>query len=163
MGAQEPQNKRPKAFSGAKCQRAECGSHLPRERGRGSVRRFCSVRCRRLAWTRAPLDETAMLPGGEEKTVSLRNAKAKGTRAEHRTIRLLESLGYACTRAAASLGAWDIIGIGSTDVVLVQCKTRDWPGTVEMELLRGFAAPPHCRKLVHRYRDGVRLPDVREL
>jgi hypothetical protein len=22
--------------------------------------------------------------------------------------------GYACTRAAASLGAWDIIGIGST-------------------------------------------------
>jgi Holliday junction resolvase len=53
------------------------------------------------------------------------NAKAKGTRAEHRSIRLLEAAGYACTRAAASLGVWDIIGVGSTDVVPVQVKTRD--------------------------------------
>jgi hypothetical protein len=57
------------------------------------------------------------------------NAKAKGTRAEHRSIRLLEAAGYACTRAAASLGAWDIIGVGSTDFALVQVKTRDWPGS----------------------------------
>jgi hypothetical protein len=48
--------------------------------------------------------------------------------------------GYACTRAAASLGAWDIIGIGSTDIVLCQVKTRDWPGTVEMETLKAFHA-----------------------
>jgi hypothetical protein len=41
------------------------------------------------------------------------NAKAKGTRNEHRSIRLLEAARYACTRAAASLGAWDIIGIDS--------------------------------------------------
>ena len=45
------------------------------------------------------------------------------------------------TRAAASLGAWDIVGIGSTDIVLVQVKTRDWPGSVEMETLKLFAAP----------------------
>ena len=32
---------------------------------------------------------------------------------------LLEAAGYRCTRAAASLGAWDIIGIGSVDLVLV--------------------------------------------
>lgn len=67
------------------------------------------------------------------------NCKGKGTRNEHRSIALLEAAGYQCCRSAASLGAWDIIGIGSTDVVLVQCKTRDWPGTVEMETLRGFA------------------------
>lgn len=78
------------------------------------------------------------------------SAKAKGTRNEHRSIRLLESAGYQCTRAAASLGAWDIVGIGSTDVVLVQVKTRDWPGSVEMETLRGFVVPANCRKLVHR-------------
>jgi hypothetical protein len=52
------------------------------------------------------------------------NAKAKGTRAEHRSIRLLEAAGYACTRAAASLGTWDIIGVGSTDFALVQVNTR---------------------------------------
>ena len=91
------------------------------------------------------------------------SAKAKGTRNEHRSIRLLESAGYQCTRAAASLGAWDIVGIGSTDVVLVQVKTRDWPGSVEMETLRGFAASANCRKLVHRWRDRQRLPDTKEL
>ena len=91
------------------------------------------------------------------------NAKAKGTRNEHRTMRLLEAAGYCCTRAAASLGAWDVIGVGSTDVVLVQCKSNSWPGAVEMETLRAFPAPPNCRKLVHRWRDGRRLPDVREV
>lgn len=91
------------------------------------------------------------------------NTKRKGTRNEHRTIALLESVGYACTRAAASLGVWDIIGVSSTDVVLVQVKTRDWPGSLEMETLREFAAPPNCRKLVHRWRDRQRQPDVREV
>ena len=90
------------------------------------------------------------------------NPKAKGTRNEHRSILLLEAAGYACTRAAASLGAWDIIGIGSKDVVLVQVKTRDWPGSVELETLRLFSAPANVRKL-HRWRDRQRLPDVREL
>jgi hypothetical protein len=91
------------------------------------------------------------------------NAKAKGTRAEHRSIRLLEAAGYACTRAAASLGVWDIIGVGSTDFALVQVKTRDWPGSVETENLKAFPAPANCRKLVHRWRDRQRNPDVKEL
>lgn len=91
------------------------------------------------------------------------SAKAKGTRNEHRSIRLLEAAGYQCTRAAASLGVWDIVGIGSTDIVLVQVKTRDWPGSVEMETLRLFPAPANCRKLVHRWRDRQRLPYMREL
>lgn len=91
------------------------------------------------------------------------NTKAKGTRNEHRSIRLLEAAGYRCTRAAASLGAWDIIGIGSTDVVLVQVKTRDWPGVEEMESLCEFCVPAACRKLLHRWRDRQRLPDVREI
>lgn len=91
------------------------------------------------------------------------NAKAKGTRNEHRSARLLEAAGYAVTRSGASLGAWDLIGIGSTDVVLCQVKTRDWPGAVEMETLRLFPVPPNCRRLVHRWRDRQRIPDVREI
>jgi len=91
------------------------------------------------------------------------NAKRKGTRNEHRSIALLESAGYRCTRSAASLGEWDIVGIGSTDVVLVQVKTRDWPGAAETETLRLFPAPANARKLVHRWRARRRLPDVREL
>lgn len=91
------------------------------------------------------------------------NAKRKGTTREHRSITLLEAAGYRCTRAAASLGAWDIIGVGSTDVVLVQVKSRDWPGTAEMETLRDFPCPPQCKKLVHRWRDRERVPDVKEI
>jgi hypothetical protein len=46
------------------------------------------------------------------------NSKRKGSRNEHRSIAILEAAGYRCTRSAASLGEWDIVGIGSTDVVL---------------------------------------------
>ncbi len=91
------------------------------------------------------------------------NAKAKGNRNEWRTIRLLEVAGYACTRSAASLGAWDVIGIGRTDVVLVQVKSSEWPRSAEMETLRNFVCPPNCRKLVHRWRKYQSMPDVRDL
>lgn len=91
------------------------------------------------------------------------NAKAKGTRNEHRSRRLLEAAGYAVCRAAASLGVWDLIGVSATDVVLVQVKTRDWPGSVEMETLTGFRCPANCRRILHRWRDRQRVPDVREL
>ena len=76
---------------------------------------------------------------------------------------VLEASGYRCTRSAASLGTWDIIAIGSRDIVLCQVKTRDWPGTVEIETLREFTVPPNCRKLVHPWRKRQRLPDVKEL
>ena len=53
------------------------------------------------------------------------NAKAKGTRQEHRSIARFEAVGYQCCRNAASLGVWDIVGITSENVVRVQVKTRD--------------------------------------
>ena len=91
------------------------------------------------------------------------NSKAKGARNEHRTMRLLEATGYACTRAAASLGMFDIIGVGAVDIVLVQVKSNAWPRMEEMEQLKLFRAPPNARKLIHRWRDRVQLPDVKEL
>ena len=91
------------------------------------------------------------------------NAKRKGAANEHRSMAPLEASGYRCTRAAASLGAWDVIGVGRTDVVLCQVKTRDWPGAVEMETMRLFSVPPNTRKLVHSWRAFQRLPDVKEL
>ena len=91
------------------------------------------------------------------------NCKRKGSRNEHRSIAVLEAAGYRCTRAAASLGTFDLVGIGSADLVLVQVKTRDWPGSEELEEIRSFAAPANCRKLIHRWRDRQRLPDVKEI
>lgn len=91
------------------------------------------------------------------------NRKAKGNRNEHKSRAILEASGYAVTRAAASLGVFDLVGIGSTDVVLVQVKTRDWPGATEMESIRSFPCPSNCRRLIHRWRDRQRTPDVKEV
>lgn len=91
------------------------------------------------------------------------SAKSKGTKREHRSMAILEAAGYSVTRAAASLGAWDLVAIGSTDIVLCQVKSRDWPSRDEMETLKNFPAPPNARKLVHRWRDYQRQPDVREI
>lgn len=91
------------------------------------------------------------------------NCKAKGSRNERRSMAILEAAGYVCTKAGASLGAWDIIGIGANDIVLLQVKTRDYPGSTEMEILKNFTAPHNAKKLIHRWRDRQRLPDVREI
>lgn len=91
------------------------------------------------------------------------NTSAKGSRNERRSIALLEAAGYRCLRSAASLGEWDVIAVGPADIMLLQVKTRDWPGHAEMEALRAFPAPKNCRKLVHRWRDHQRQPDVREV
>lgn len=91
------------------------------------------------------------------------NAKAKGSRAEHRSMRLLEAAGYSCTRAAAPLGAWDIVAIGSQDIVLVQVKSNRPPCPAEMETLENFPCPANCRRLVHVWKDRARLPIVKEL
>jgi Holliday junction resolvase len=89
------------------------------------------------------------------------NAKAKGSRTEYKSIALLEAQGYKCTRAAASLGVFDIIAIGPTDIQLVQCKSNRWAGAEEMETMRQFPAPPNAWKLVHRWRDRQSEPDIR--
>ena len=93
----------------------------------------------------------------------IKNCKAKGARAEHRSMSILEANGYRGCRSAASLGCWDVVGIGTTYFCLVQTKCNDWPSLLEMELLRNFPTPPNCRKLIHRFRDGVRTPDIKEL
>ena len=91
------------------------------------------------------------------------NSKRKGSRNEHRTMKLLEAAGYSCTRAAASLGVFDIIGIGSADILLVQVKSNTWPALWEIENIKAFRAPSNTRKLIHRWRDRVKLPDVKEI
>ena len=45
----------------------------------------------------------------------------------------------------------------------MQVKTRDWPGAMERRALEDFTVPTFCRKLIHRWRDRQRLPDVQEL
>lgn len=78
-------------------------------------------------------------------------------------MRLLEAMGYRCTRSAASLGEWDVIAIGPTDVLLVQVKSNRWAPPDEMAVLQEFVAPPGVRKVIHRWDSRKSLPQVREL
>ena len=89
--------------------------------------------------------------------------KAKGTRNEYKSRRLLEAAGYRVTRAAASLGQFDLIGISPTDMVLCQVKSNAWPGAIEMEAIKDFPAPHNCRKLIHRWDDYKSMPMVKEV
>ena len=91
------------------------------------------------------------------------NTKAKGNRNEHRSMVLLEKSGYRCTRSAASLGCWDIVGVGSSDFVLVQVKSNRPPPKIEMEELIEFRCPTNCKRLIHVWRDRARLPEVKEI
>jgi Holliday junction resolvase-like predicted endonuclease len=90
------------------------------------------------------------------------NAKAKGTRLEHRSRALLEAAGYQVVRAAGSLGDFDLVGIGRTDFVLVQVKSERLPGPLERAALAEAVCPPNTRKLLHRWRRRQRQPDVME-
>lgn len=91
------------------------------------------------------------------------NAKQKGTRNEHRSIKLLEASGYRCIRSAGSHSPWDVIAIGPTDIVLCQVKSNEWPRAHELEAMRMFPAPANCRKVIHRWRNHARYPDVKEV
>ncbi|HLI30797.1 MAG TPA: hypothetical protein VKV79_06840 [Terriglobia bacterium] len=76
-----------------------------------------------------------------------------------RSLGLLECSGYQCLRLFRSDG-WSLIGIAGADVLLVKVTGENWPAPEERETLQAFPCPPNCRKLVHRWRKGARLPDV---
>lgn len=91
------------------------------------------------------------------------NNAAKGRRNEYRSIEILEAAGYWCVRSAASKGPVDLVGIGTTGMVLVQVKSNKWPSEVEMEALSNMPTPDNCRVMIHRWRDRQKLPDVKEV
>lgn len=74
--------------------------------------------------------------------------KAKGTRGEHRVIAWLTKRGYACTRAAGSLGIFDIVAVGRDDVLLIQVKTgrRCRVSTAERRALEAVPVPGRCAR-----------------
>ena len=91
------------------------------------------------------------------------NTAAKGRRLEHKTIKLLESAGYRCTRAAASKGVWDIIAIGPVSIRLIQVKANGAPGPLEREQMELFEAPPNVTKEYWVWVDKAREPIIKTL
>jgi hypothetical protein len=93
------------------------------------------------------------------------NCKAKGTRLERKTFKMLQSAGYQCIRSAASLGAFDIIAMNPLGIRCIQIKANAWPGPVEREGLREAAKglPPNACVECWRWNDNAGVPLIRLL
>jgi Holliday junction resolvase len=82
------------------------------------------------------------------------NCKAKGGRAERRCIRILEAPGYVCNKAGGSLGIFDVIAIGPSDVRCVQVKSNEYLSAVEREQLKALPVPANVTREYWRFVDG---------
>ena len=92
------------------------------------------------------------------------NAKAKGTRAEHRAMRILEAAGYLCTRASASLGLFDVIAVGESSVRLIQVKAgTKYLSTIEREQIQLLRVPHAVSKECWRFPDRCSQPLIERL
>lgn len=77
-----------------------------------------------------------------------------------RSLAMLEAAGYTVARGG---GRFDLVAVGPTDIVLVSVRADRWPDRVETTQLALVSAPSNARKLVHRWRRGRSVPDVREV
>jgi Holliday junction resolvase len=89
------------------------------------------------------------------------NNKAKGSRAEHRVIKILEAAGYVCSRSSASLGLFDVIAIGPAAVRLIQVKCGSaYLSGVEREQIRALAVPANVSRECWRFPARCRTPVI---
>lgn len=92
------------------------------------------------------------------------NAKRKGTRGEHRAIKLLEACGYVVTRSGGSLGVFDLVAIGPRDIRCVQVKCGSARlSAIEREAITGLMVPPNVSKEAWRFPDRARTPTIERL
>jgi Holliday junction resolvase len=92
------------------------------------------------------------------------NHKAKGARGERRAIRLLESLGYVCTKAGGSLGLFDVVAIGPHDVKVIQVKCGgQYLSGVEREQIQALSVPANVSRECWRFPDRCRAPLIERL
>jgi Holliday junction resolvase len=91
-------------------------------------------------------------------------SKAKGSRAERRTIKLLEAEGFICTKAGGSLGVFDVIALGANAIRCVQVKagsarlSRD-----ERAAIKAVKLPAFCSREYWRFPNYCREPLIEQL
>lgn len=96
--------------------------------------------------------------------MTVRNRKAKGNRAEYKARNMLELQGYKCSRAAGSLGVFDLIAVSGGRILFIQVKSNRPPGREEMERLGAFEMPKCCcTKEVWVFKDRQKLPVVTQV
>jgi hypothetical protein len=85
--------------------------------------------------------------GHRQRAKGRMNAKHKGTPAEHRAIGIVEAAGHVCTRAIGTIGLFDVVAAGPSDVKLIQLKAgRDTCRGIEREQLTALVVPPNVKR-----------------
>lgn len=91
----------------------------------------------------------------------LKNPKAKGSRAERRSKLWLEQKGYLVSRAAGSLGLFDLVAVGPYDVLLVQVKAGSSRlSPKERAAIAALRTGPFVEKCWHLWPDRAKEPEV---
>ncbi|HYF56606.1 MAG TPA: hypothetical protein VEA41_20300 [Salinarimonas sp.] len=75
-------------------------------------------------------------------------------------MQILEAAGYSCTRAAASLGLFDIIALNARQIRLIQVKTNRNAPPAEREAMELFDAPPNATKEIWIFHDYKKIPVI---
>ena len=106
-----------------------------------------------------------MEPAAGSGTGRYRHAKRRGRYYEHRAKALLEGRGYLVTRAAGSLGVFDLIAIGDRDVKAVQVKGGQRPRLrgPERRALVALRVAPGVSKELWLFPVGAHAPHVEVL
>jgi Archaeal holliday junction resolvase (hjc) len=89
-------------------------------------------------------------------------SKRKGSRNEHKAMKILQAAGYHTTRAAGSFGMFDVIAINAQGLRLIQVKTNRDASPVEREGIALFdGLPPNASKEVWIFRDYAKEPIIK--
>lgn len=92
-----------------------------------------------------------------------RNYEA-GRRAEYRTMRYHERIGFTCTRSSSSKGPWDVVAVSCDAIRLIQVScggAKKSPTELEsFDLLR---VPPGVTKMYMHWPKGAKDPIIKEL
>jgi hypothetical protein len=89
-------------------------------------------------------------------------SKAKGTRNEHKAMRILQAAGYHTTRAAGSFGMFDVIAITAQGLRVIQVKTNRDASPLEREGIALFdGLPANATKEVWIFKDYAREPVIK--
>lgn len=91
-------------------------------------------------------------------------SKAKGSRNEHKAMKILHAAGYHVTRAAGSFGMFDVIAINAHGVRLIQVKSNRDASPQERECIQLFdGLPANATKEVWIFLDYVRAPIIKAI
>lgn len=80
----------------------------------------------------------------------------KGRRGEYQVIRILEKAGYYATRTAGSHGMYDVVGINSSLVRLIQVKINKPIAPADRETFKDFLVPKNVTKEIWFRKDRQR-------